>query len=35
MIAMDYFIEWPAAHAIPNTDASTVAEVVANLFGVP
>jgi hypothetical protein len=30
---MDYFIKWPEAYAIPNQEASTVAEgLVTNFF---
>jgi hypothetical protein len=33
LIAMDYFTKWPEAYAIPNQEASTIAEaLVTNLF---
>ncbi|PNF14186.1 hypothetical protein B7P43_G12977 [Cryptotermes secundus] len=39
LIAMDYFTKWPEVYAIPNQEASTIAEVlVANFFcrfGIP
>jgi hypothetical protein len=39
LIAMDYFTKWPEAYAIPNQEASTVAEaLVTNFFcrfGIP
>jgi hypothetical protein len=39
LIAMDYFTKWPEVYAIPNQEASTVAEaLVTNFFcrfGIP
>jgi hypothetical protein len=39
LIAMDYFTKWPEAYALPNQEASTVAEaLVTNFFcrfGIP
>jgi hypothetical protein len=39
LITMDYFTKWPEAHAIPNQEASTIAEaLVTNFlcrFGIP
>jgi hypothetical protein len=32
MIAMDYFTKWPEAYAIPNQEASTVAEALVTNF---
>jgi hypothetical protein len=33
LIAMDYFTKWPEVYAIPNQEASTVAEaLVTNFF---
>jgi hypothetical protein len=32
LIAMDYFTKWPEVYAIPNQEASTVAEVLVNNF---
>jgi hypothetical protein len=29
---MDYFTKWPEAYAIPNQEASAVAEVLVNNF---
>ena len=39
LVAMDYFTKWPEVYAIPNQEASTVADVLVNnffcRFGVP
>ena len=39
LVAMDYFAKWPEAYAIPNQEATTVAQVLVNeffsRFGVP
>jgi hypothetical protein len=32
LIAMDYFTKWPESYAIPNQDASTVAEAMVTNF---
>ena len=39
MVAMDYFTKWPEVYAIPNQEASTMADALVThfffLFGVP
>jgi hypothetical protein len=32
LVAMDYFMKWPEVHAIPNQEASTVADVLVRNF---